>query len=57
MKVLFPAPLGPSKPMGPGGTWTLTSSRADCDPNFLVNASVRMTNSGMKDQGFEFMDG
>ena len=43
MKVLFPAPFGPSSPMAPGATCRLTPSRARCGPKTFVSPRVSMT--------------
>ena len=42
MKVLLPAPLGPSRPIVPGGTCTVTSASARCAPKVLERRSASM---------------
>src|SRR5688572_24609369 len=44
MNVLFPAPFGPSSPMVPWGTCTVTSTNARCEPYVLPRRSDSMMN-------------
>src|SRR5215813_11546186 len=43
MKVLLPAPLGPSNPIAPADTCRVTPSSARCGPKTLLRFCVSMT--------------
>src|SRR3954468_5796351 len=45
MNVLLPAPLGPRRPIVPGGTFTVTFESACCAPYVFPKFSVSMINS------------